>query len=381
MASRLLAIIALSVLSFSFAGCESKKETTDKTAADIAPNAQSELSPQAAIEATNILWLAGTKALNSSLKAGLELNQKIETLLLNPTQENLLNAQQSWKPAELAYRQFFFHSQLGIAAPEIFTPLTKACFSLAAHPIQPGYLDYFGAYQYSGLVHDISVQLSAENLMHSHGMTDPEDVALGLYAIEYMLFGENHTRPISDYEVALTLNQHQKQTGYKTVEETPNNRRRHLLQLQSDILKADIQQLADLWQASNSGSLKAQWTDLTANTKRKTVRKTFERALTQLILQITTLAPQEDAEPASTEDIQRLAADIHSLTVIGPWLTEAQRNDVSQQLQRAETLLQQLVTESENKVLWQQTYQATKAAMDACRRKIDVFSVDRPEQG
>ncbi|WP_185233356.1 imelysin family protein [Teredinibacter franksiae] len=352
-----LALLITALLAM-LAGCDSQK-----------PDAPSAVKPEPvsahyreAEDASKQLWLLGLNALGDIRTSDQALHAAIAELIANPTEESLVAARSSWRASEEVYQKFYFFTQFGVTEPEIFAPIARANFAIAAHPIQPGYLDYFGPYPYSGLVHDISVTLNAENLINQHGMTDPEDVVLGLYAIEFMLFGEKGARPIDDYKKTSTLTLEQKQRGFKSIEETPNNRRRELLQLQSTLLIDGVNTLIEEWQSQKATAVFPRWQTLPDSARRLTVRKTFERSLTKLLLQTASASsPSEDGKAANRIDPALLAISIASLQAAYPWLEPDSRKTIKDNLQSAHAQLS--ATERAPDTL-QQGYRALKMAMD-----------------
>ncbi|WP_052691820.1 imelysin family protein [Teredinibacter purpureus] len=357
-------LLILGVLTLCLCGCEPKQK-----AAETQPSASAIDDPQIAhIAATQSLWASGSKTLQAVLAYSTTLNEELDLFIANPTEAKLISARNAWAKAELAYQHFYFFSQFGITEPQIFADLAKSCFAIGASPIQPGYLDYFSSYPYSGLVHDISVELTPQALQEQHGMTDIEDVVLGLYAIEFILYGETKMRPVSDFTPDLVLTTAQKETGFKGIEETPNNRRRALLQLQANQLSQDLKTLISQWQATDNGSMKAGWEQLPYSARKMTIYKTFERTLTQLLLRTAIATPQSDQaydEATAQDNARHIASSIQSLYAAFPWIAEKQRAVISTHLHNAEALLQTLSEQpTPDSRQWQQAYQALKLTMD-----------------
>lgn len=361
-----LAILLISAIASLLAGCE-PMENNNPTVVDSAP----EPARLVAEDATAQLWQKGNDALSKCVNHSNTLTNQIQTFLANPTLEHLHATQQEWKDTARIYHGFYFFSQLRIIEPQVFAPLSKYWFAISAQPIQPGYLDYFGPYPYAGLVHDIGIPINTETLRHQHGMTDVEDVVLGLYAIEFMLFGENGTRPESDYAPVTTLSLALQQAGYKTPEETPNNRRRELLALQARRLEKDTQHLQQAWNATDANSMRQHWDELPPSAKHMAAMKTVERTLTQLLLLTASTSPTTDeatqSSPAAARQAAIIAEAIHSLQSATPWLATAQQSAVTQHLQQAADTLSGLASNSGDQPLaeqWRAVYQALKKAMD-----------------
>lgn len=386
---RFILPITLTAMALLLSACEPAQESDTPTTATTATNTTDQIvETDADIQATEKLWQQGARVLEQSVAASRELQSALPALLSNPSQETLQNIQGKWQNAEHSYNKFFFYSQLSTIAPEVFSQLAQLWFAVSAYPIQPGYLDYFGPYQYSGLVHDIGIPLDAETLRHQHGMTDTQDAILGLYAIEYMLFGENHTRPASDYIKVTELKLEHQQIGYKTIEEVASNRRRELLQMQIALLVSDTQKLLEEWNSQTHASMYARWQKLPVTTKRITAIKTIERTLTQLLVITAAVAhasntnQTSDQTESATVSESPTASDkkIHSTVSIGNaieslevsvlWLNPELRSNMLSQLQKAEQHLKNVETDTDEnaedgkETNWSSVYGALKQAMD-----------------
>lgn len=378
--------LAAALLVLGLSGCEPEQTEVSETPAAAVPQPAADDLQQA----TQALWQSGAEALATSANNFVALQQAVAALLANPGDDTLQLTRQAVISAQLAYRQFYFFSQLGVTEPNVFAPVARANFTLAAQPIQPGYLDYFGPYPYSGLVHDIAVEINAETLQHQHGLTDAEDVVLGLYAIEFMLFGEDGQRPASDYLPVTELTLEQRQTGFKSPAETPNERRRLLLEQQTSLLVTDLALLQTQWQARDDGSMYADWQALPPSSRQMVTLKTFERTLTQLMLRTVNATPRQDhsshkpasqeptgEESAPEENALSLEAAAASLEAASPWLPEDQQQAIRSRIELARAELQQIPASGDKATEhWGATYRAFKQAMDSFQGTDDEASAD-----
>lgn len=270
-----------------------------------APEPETTTEPTPVIDKTHVntaadqLWMAGEDILAASVAGANALSSAIDLFLASPSADSITFAQQKWQEAFLDYRRFYFFHFLGQAAPSHFNVLAESHYRIAAHPIQPGYLDSFGPYLYSGLVHDISMPISRENLINQHGLTNSEDAALGLYAIHFMLFGIDGNRAPADYSTVKELSPKDIEAGFKKVEETPNHRRRLLLQMQANILLDDLTALHNGWQSNQQNPLYQNWQAFAPREKWNLVRQTLKQGLTQLIVDVVALNKLKEA--AATE--------------------------------------------------------------------------------
>lgn len=188
------------------------------------------------------------KLLAQALEASLTLQQSITELLASHTLESLTKAQQAWYQAAERIEAFYVFSRLGAPSTSVYPLLLDYQYNLSAWPIEPGYLDAYGDHPYSGLVFDIGIPLTAELLRQQHGLTSEGDATLGIYALEFLIFGENNNRGPLLFQPITGLNKQHQAAGYEHVAELPRNRRRQLLQLQADLLVEDVKQLQSYWQ-------------------------------------------------------------------------------------------------------------------------------------
>lgn len=182
--------------------------------------------------------------LSASLKTFLTLQIAVNKLLDNPSSSSLENAQRSWRDARNSYQHYvdfdFTQTSLPQSIKDQLGYLRTSHFHISAYPIEPGFLDSFGVYAYSGIVHNISLELTENELININAATTDEEISLGLYAIEYMLFGLEKNRTAQDFTAVTSLSDDLHKRGFKDVNETPQARRRKILSLQIDILNKNI---------------------------------------------------------------------------------------------------------------------------------------------
>jgi hypothetical protein len=123
-----------------------------------------------------------------------------------------------------------------------------------------------------------------ENLLTLHGQIDSENATLGLFAIEFMLFGEEGSRKVADYFPQNTVKAEYKERGFNSPSELPNNRRRMLLTLQTGKLVDDLALLVNSWNASNVSSQISAWQSLNDDEKYQVLAATLEQGLAQFLV-------------------------------------------------------------------------------------------------
>ena len=194
-----------------------------------------------------LFWQVGqshAEAFHSSVK---KLSEQTAIFLSGTSDDNFQVLKQVWEEAYLSYQAALPFLFLPPDKSSVFEGLSEFRYQIGAWPIYPGYLDNVGEYVNSGLVNDLNLALTTKTLRQQHGLLSEEEVALGLHAIEYLLWGDGGNRTESVFirqtEVPLSF----AQAGLK-VEEMPNNRRRHLLKLQVGLLENDAGNLLMQWQ-------------------------------------------------------------------------------------------------------------------------------------
>lgn len=247
------------------------------------------------VRTENPTWDLGIEHIEKCLQAALELNAAIEQLLLSATIERLEKTQATWRKTAKELEQFHVFTRLGVVAPQQFHKLLDLQFGLSAWPIQPGYLDSYGEHPYSGIVFDVGMPMTEEVLREQHGMTDKSDATLGVYAMEFLLFGERNNRGPLVFLPITALDDKSRADGYQDVAELPRNRRRELLRLQAQALKTDLGQLQEIWSNTQPGQLRYQFEILSAQQQMELLRKA---ALALVTEQLVTLANQQ--KPANT---------------------------------------------------------------------------------
>lgn len=255
--------------------CDQKNSAAKNKTTVINTEPPSTLKIEDAI-ASNIadnLWKKSQQHLSTAHTKAMDLHVAVKNLLANPDEKSLNIAQQKWQLTMTAYQQLsplLYLEHKHIEQKEVGYKTTehrkKSANSLAgiekwrkkigAWPIQPGYLDSFGPHIHSGIVNDITLSIDSNTLRSQHLMTDSEEVTLGLYAIEYLLFGDkeyqnkkntNFKRFIKITELPEPL----AQAGL-IINELPNNRRRALVELQARLLVNDIHMLMGLYQPNGA---------------------------------------------------------------------------------------------------------------------------------
>lgn len=137
------------------------------------------------------------------------LKASIDTLLAEPSPENLEISRQAWQTAHLAFlqsqqinfRDLYRNLYQLLDHPfirdqqEHIPQLQRLSFYVDASPIETGFLDSIEGYPDSGIVMDLTLSIDAETLRRQHGITAPEEACLGFHPLEYFLW----ERQIADF--------------------------------------------------------------------------------------------------------------------------------------------------------------------------------------
>lgn len=210
----------------------------------------------------NDAWRVGYNTLQDAEDSAVGLTQAVSKFLKNPTTENHSAAQKAWlrimRETERLSLLRYIKQPENPAVEEMIAIYRR----LTSWPAEPGFLDGFGQHPTSGIVFDLSVPLTTEELHHQHQRTAPSEVSLGLYALGVMLFGEHNARNPEEFEAIDTLTDALRKNGYQSPEELPNNRRRRLLGLQYVQLVNDLRDFDRRYHANTSDSTASYLTTL-----------------------------------------------------------------------------------------------------------------------
>lgn len=283
--SKLLALAGICCLLW-LSGCSPKPESNGAV-----PSAP---PPKPAVISEPRLWPLGDQMLSTSAMAAEQLSAAIEQLMYAPDADSLLQAQQHWHTAVAEFEAFYPFTRLGLAAPQQLGELTRFQYNIAAWPIQPGYLDSYGEHAISGLVFDVGIPLSTSSLREQHGLTASEDVALGFYALQFLLFGEEGERGPTLFLPITELHDTHREQGYAAAEELPRNRRRTLMRLQSQLIANDIAQLRSWWEAKGPSSAAGYFNSLPLSAREQLIQQAAVLMLSEHLVAISD-ASQPDA--------------------------------------------------------------------------------------
>lgn len=377
-----LTAIAIAALLY---GCEGEQESTQTAAHGVGPSAVlvqlSEAQKQKLSENTRAAWQLAEPAISHTTDNARQLQSAVDKLLSEPSAASLTQAQEQWRKTALAYQPLRLYMTLAELTPEHLGGLRRLGFSIAAQPIQPGYLDSVGPYAWSGLVHDIGLPLTPEILREQHGMTSPEDASLGLFAMEFLLFGiiGEQPRQATDYEARQQLSAEDREQGFTKPDELPENRRRRLLLLQSRVLVEDLQRLHSLWQPDTENSFYPIYMSYSGLQRRALLLQSLRLELTELLVQLT--PPAEVGGVATGEEVEEAAEDPANMLFADTAPTDflvarlQSMNELLRTLEASEALQQSL--EQALSQMQQQEADATTTAAEAISKSLELLAAEQ----
>ncbi|MFL0800655.1 MAG: hypothetical protein K6L80_09420 [Agarilytica sp.] len=325
-------------------------------------------------EKASLVFIQGTEALKATRASAKTLTEAINHFLSAPTDEHLKNAQKHWTSATIEYRRFSFFRHLGLVEPSSFATLNRLDYQIYGYPIQPGFIDTFGQYKYSGLVHDIGFPITEESLVNQHGLTDLADIVLGFYAIEFLLFNSGKERKASDFTQIVSISKTLKERGFETLEEIPNNRRRKLLNEQAKILSSDLKSIEKYW-SDPTGGFQKKWQTFNHQKRIDTILSALVSSLTQVMIEIGELNQEAGTNTHVSPGIYSANIDDKKKFIHYAVASIKSGNAllVSDTTQETEALLDQALSltsgniqqeDSSEKELWRTVFASIKSASD-----------------
>lgn len=320
---------------------------TTPTATPINQNAQLDLKA-----ANQAFLLQASESAQLALQQGQSLEQEIQAFLDQPNQAALDALKDDWQQLEAALQRMYALEVISQNDAQSFQEIRSYLYRVQAHPIQPGYLDRFAEYAYSGLVYDIGFQLNPESLIQQHGLTDEEEVVLGIYAIEFMLFGTDSNRSANDYIEQTELSQAHTDGGFEGLREIPENRRRQLLKLQSAQLTDDLETLSNAISGDTGLSL---WKQKEPQQQLSVIRRSLSSGLTQFLIQLAEYQdryvsplsddaaeknlPQEERQNEQQKTLIQLSQQLTSLKPWSQYFSPIEQSAINEAIAQTESLL------------------------------------------
>lgn len=343
-----IAVIAISCL----AGCQ-PDDSASESSVDTGVEAVPVQDREAQDKASQHFWQQGSRSFIAAAKSAATLRDSIVDFLQDSSEESLLKLRQQWHAAHNQYSASAVFRALSDSNPALFEPLRNANFCIDAHPIQPGYLDSFDVYRYSGIVNDIAVPITAAAIRAQHGFSDDTDVSTGFHALAYLIFGEDGERPLADLQAQSTLSTEQINNGLKAID-LSQNRRRSLMKLIGELLLDDIRQLQTQWQL-DTGQLQLSYLALAPDSRLQLIRSSAILALDAEVQAFN----KGLSEPSKAHNLFSKGDQQRALAAV---------NGIQESID--ETVLAQIYS-TETAAEWQQHLQASIDSISAAEKPAD----------
>ena len=203
----LLFLLFINLMLVILAGCS----------ADIEDNAQSEnivptdeLTAQFDSSHEDALERFKVKLLSMPFSALTSQREDINDLLTiatafkeRPAGEQFDQLKEAWRVSYNQYLGDLLITTLPIREPNEWhrANLTSAHLHqrLNAWPIEAGYIDYLSDYPQSGIVNDLTLDISRETLIDQHGLLDEGSASIGFPVMEFLLWGEDGSRRLDEF--------------------------------------------------------------------------------------------------------------------------------------------------------------------------------------
>lgn len=291
--------------------CQDKAGSSDNSgqALNSAPHSS---QPEQLSKKNNTFIKRGAQAIEQLKIATKQLNEASAVFLETPDKPQLNQLRQQWISTHNVWHQAEVYFELVNQHSALFPSLNATLFNLHYPLDQPGFLDSIDGYPFSGLVNDIAININEKTLRQQHGLYDREDVAIGLHAAEFLIWGETGKRSKTDYLPATQAKENLK------LEQLPNNRRRVYLALLTQLLIADAEQLEKQWPF-----VKERLLGLPPETRQSLIFRCAEKTLSKI-----PSGEENTNHAAYSLDISWQQVVAEQLT---PWLKQSKNTDNNQQ--------------------------------------------------
>lgn len=187
----------------------------------------------------------GDQVFQELLDRALKLRQATLAFLEQSDEHHWQILKEQWLSCHQQWHKSSFYLASGQQYPASLPALTSAMRWLHATPITPGFLDGIPDYPKGGIVFDTTVVIEAKSIRSQHQHFSKEEVATGLHAMEFFLWGKQ----LSDYNQGRAITQEEIFRGLEQ-EQLPTPRRRAYLALLSGLIVEDIRKLKHDWSSS-----------------------------------------------------------------------------------------------------------------------------------
>jgi len=254
-------------------GCEQPTApATERELLRHEPDPQDSVSSDDYSRFQSYLGLTAYTSLAQAAQRAQQLDQRLSAFLHQPDATHLVQVQSAWRQAYDAYLRSLVFAYLPINDPVEWRQkgidYQSTLVLLDSWPVEGGYIDHVPGYPFSGIVNDLTLELTEDNLHSQHGFSDPSYASLGYHALEFMLWGSNGDRDPTDFVArentapvvmpsegqaaqSSDSEEHDATAAHLSGQVQNHNRRRQYIQLLSNQLMEHLQRLTRRWEPSN----------------------------------------------------------------------------------------------------------------------------------
>ncbi|MEP2171598.1 imelysin family protein [Polaribacter sp.] len=181
------------------------------------------------------------------------MKTKIDAFIASPSETTLAEARTAWLYARDFYGQTEAYREAN--GPIDNEDLLGTEGQINAWPLDEGFIDYVyntvGETVQNGLIGDTSFELTEANLINKNEDVDPDDIATGWHAIEFLLWGQDlNYDPINHTTDNYSVSGDRPFTDYTTADFA--ERRKTYLKIVTDLLVNDLNDLNNTWATGGS---------------------------------------------------------------------------------------------------------------------------------
>lgn len=248
--------LSILLLCFGVSSCSQDHSGSEQAAADLMEGSASVTQNQAKryrAEPEKQAYVAhlrqqAIRQLSQAVESSLRLQESVSAFLDTPNAATLDQAREYWQQAYQDYLLSLAPLANNLNEPQEWQEagLTSVTFHeyINSGPIEPGYIDYVQGYPATGIINDTVLRISESNLLEQHLFADDQSASIGFHALEFLLWGEAGSRPVSDYIEGA----HSAGVADAVVNQS---RRRQYLNISARLLHKHLTRLAIRWDQDN----------------------------------------------------------------------------------------------------------------------------------
>ncbi len=163
--------------------------------------------PQRLIDQHKVVELAQSHT-RDAVKLARQLKLDVAAFLDAPSADTLTAVQISWQRAYLGFLSGRVLGYLPITEPVEWRRNRRdgrrTFNDLDGWPVTGGYIDHVPGYPVSGIINDLTLQITTETLLEQQGFSSEYDISVGFHALGFLLFGEDQPRDWNDFVIPET---------------------------------------------------------------------------------------------------------------------------------------------------------------------------------